>query len=58
MPTISRRPPPLRRNSTAAMLPALLQHGGEEELRMELARIREQLRHLRIIDDPLPENLF
>ena len=43
---------------TAAILPALLRQGGEEELHMELARIREQLRHLRIIDDPLPENIF
>ena len=43
---------------TAAMLPALIRSGGEEELRMELARLREQLRHLRDIDDPSMENIL
>lgn len=43
---------------TAALLPVLIQQGGEEELQMELARLREQIGYLQDIDDPLPENIL
>ena len=43
---------------TIALLPALLQEGKQEEFQMELARLREQLRYLRDIDDPLPQNIL
>lgn len=43
---------------TAALLPVLIRQGGEEELQMELARLREQISHLQNIDDPLPENIL
>ena len=43
---------------TVAMLPALLQQGGEEELKMELARLREQLAYLRSVDDPTIGNML
>jgi len=43
---------------TVTLLPALLQHGGQEELTMEIARLREQLLHLREIDDPLWQNIL
>lgn len=43
---------------TVAMLPALLQQGGEEELKMELARLREQLAYLRGVDDPTIGNIL
>ena len=43
---------------TAALLPALIRQGGEEELRMELARMREQLWHLMQVDDPLWGNIL
>ena len=43
---------------TAALLPTLFSQGGEEELRMELARLREQLIYLRTIDDPLWRNIL
>ena len=42
---------------TAALLPVLIRQGGEEELQMELARLREQMGHLQNIDVPLPENI-
>ena len=43
---------------TVALLPALLRQGGEEELRMEIARLREQILYLRDIDDPLLRNIL
>ena len=44
---------------TVTLLPALLQQGGrQEELGMEIARLREQLLHLREIDDPLWQNIL
>lgn len=43
---------------TAALLPSLLRQGGEEELSMELHRLREQLNHLRSIDDLLLRNIL
>ena len=43
---------------TVTMLPTLMAQGGEEELRMEMARLREQLTYLRGIDDPLWRNIL
>ncbi len=44
---------------TVALLPALLQQNSQqEELNMEIARLREQLLHLRGIDDPLWQNIL
>ena len=44
---------------TVTLLPALLQQGGqEEELPMEIARLREQLLYLQEIDDPLWQNIL
>lgn len=43
---------------TVAVLPALLRQGGEEELKMELARLREQLEYLRGVDDPTLWNIL
>lgn len=43
---------------TAALLPSLLRQGGEEELSMELHRLREQLTHLQQIDDLLLRNIL
>ena len=43
---------------TAAMLPTLLQQGSEDELYMEIARLREHLRSLRQVDDPLLRNIL
>ena len=43
---------------TAAVLPALLLQGRQEEIKMEIARLREQLRYLRGIDDPLWQNIL
>ena len=43
---------------TAALLPTLLRTGGEEELWMELARLRSQLQYLRQVDDPLLRNIL
>lgn len=43
---------------TVALLPTLFIQGGEEELQMELARLREQLSYLRTIDDPLWRNIL
>jgi hypothetical protein len=43
---------------TVRMLPALLEKGGGEEQKMEIARLREELTHLRQIDDPLPWNIL
>lgn len=43
---------------TVKMLPALLRQDGDEELGMEIARLREELTHLREIDDPLIWNIL
>lgn len=43
---------------TAAVLPALILQGGREEMKMEIARLREQLQYLRGIDDPLWQNIL
>lgn len=44
---------------TVALIPALLrEQGPQEELKMEIARLREQLLHLRGIDDPLLQNIL
>ena len=43
---------------TVALLPALLRQGRQEELEMEIARLREQLGHLQTIDDPLWQNVL
>ena len=43
---------------TVALLPALLRQGKQEELEMEIARLREQLRYLSTLDDPLWENIL
>lgn len=43
---------------TVAVLPALLRQSGEEELRMEIARLREQFGYLRSVDDPSIWNIL
>ncbi len=43
---------------TVRLLTALLRQDGDEELRMEVARLREELSHLREIDDPLFWNIL
>ena len=43
---------------TVRLLPALLQQDGDEELGMEIARLREELSHLWEIDDPLIWNIL
>lgn len=43
---------------TAVMLPAILEQDGREELQMEIARLREQLEHLRQIDRPTWRNVL
>ena len=43
---------------TAALLPTLLRQDGTEELKMEIARLREQLAYLRSVDDPLLWNIL
>ena len=43
---------------TAALLPALVKAGQEDELAMELARLREELTFLRSVDDPLLQNIL
>lgn len=43
---------------TVAMLSALLNQGGEEEFRMEIARLREQFAYLRSVDDFLLHNIL
>jgi len=43
---------------TVALLPDLVMQQGEEELRMEIARLREQLTYLRGIDDLRWENVL
>lgn len=43
---------------TAAMLPTLLRQGSDDELYREIARLREQLRNLRQVDDPLLRNIL
>lgn len=43
---------------TVAVLPALLRQGGEEEFKMELARLREQFGYLRSVDDATVWNIL
>ena len=43
---------------TAALLPSILEQDHREELLMETARLREQLRHLQGIDRPTFRNIF
>ncbi|MBQ9860486.1 MAG: DUF4363 family protein [Clostridia bacterium] len=43
---------------TAVMLPAIVEQDGREELLMEVARLREQLEHLRQIDRPTWRNVL
>ena len=43
---------------TAVLLLAVLEQDGREELLMELARLREQLEHLRHIDTPNWRNIL
>ena len=43
---------------TVAMLPTLVERGEAEELHMEIARLRKELRYLRNIDDPLLQNIL
>lgn len=43
---------------TAALLPTLLRANSDEELWMELARLRSQLQYLRQVDDPLLQNIL
>ena len=43
---------------TAALLPTLLREGKQEELLMEMTRLRAQLRYLRQIDDPTLQNIL
>ncbi len=43
---------------TAALLPTLVHHQNEEELWMELARLRAQLLYLQQVDDPLLQNIL
>lgn len=43
---------------TAVLLPAVMEQGGWEELLMEIARLREQLEHLRRIDSPTLRNIL
>lgn len=43
---------------TVKLLPALVRQGGDEELRMEIARLREELTHLWEIDDPILRNIL
>ena len=43
---------------TAVLLPAVLEQDGREELLMEIARLREQLEHLRQIDRPTWRNVL
>lgn len=43
---------------TAALLPALLRSHNEDELWMELARLRSQLEYIQQIDDPNLQNIL
>ena len=43
---------------TVALLPTLLRQGNEDELQMEIARLRAELDYLRQIDDPLLQNIL
>ncbi len=43
---------------TVVMLSALLNQGGEDEFRMEVARLREQFGYLRCVDDFLLHNIL
>ncbi len=43
---------------TVAILPTLLKEHGEEDLYMEIARLRAQLLYVRQVDDPLLQNIL
>ncbi len=43
---------------TVGLLPALVRHGDEAELWMEISRLRRALTHLRTVNDPLLHNLL
>ncbi|MBR3778485.1 MAG: DUF4363 family protein [Clostridia bacterium] len=43
---------------TAALLPTLLREHSEEEIYMEIARLRAQLTFVRQVDDPLLQNIL
>lgn len=43
---------------TAALLPTLLRRQNEDELWMELARLRSQLRYIQRVDDPNLQNIL
>ena len=43
---------------TVALLPHLVTVGSEDEMRMEMARLREQLTYLRCVDDLRWENVL
>lgn len=43
---------------TAALLSALLRQGNADELWMELARLRSQLRYIQQVDDPILQNIL
>ena len=45
-------------HETAALLPTLLQERSEEEIYMEIARLRAQLTFVRQVDDPLLQNIL
>lgn len=43
---------------TADLLPSLLRQGNADELWMELARLRSQLRYIQQLDDPSLQNIL
>lgn len=43
---------------TVRLLPALIRKGGDEEIAMEIARLRAEWQHLRSIDTPLLRNIL
>lgn len=43
---------------TAALLPTLLRQSSQDELWMELARLRSQLEYIQQIDDPSLQNIL
>lgn len=43
---------------TAAILPTLIREHGEEELYMEIARLRSQLIYIQQVDDPNLQNIL
>lgn len=43
---------------TAALLPSLLRQNSRDELWMELARLRSQLKYIQQVDDPSLQNIL